>query len=177
MKNLGKGPTFEFGYEESYGCLIAPFVRDKDGIQAICSIARWLYGISYDKLMEKYGYHDAVCNSVYFEGPQGAANMAKIMETLHDHPLRQIAGVPVDEVYDYGKQLHYKDGETTPIDLPKSEVVKFVLDDKSTVTVRPSGTEPKCKFYIEAVSSEKEGLKEKTENFYRSLLQDLKIKG
>jgi phosphoglucomutase len=55
--------------------------------------------------------------------------------------------------------------------------VKFVLDDKSTITVRPSGTEPKCKFYIEAVNSEKEGLKEKTENFYRSLLQDLKIKG
>jgi phosphoglucomutase len=183
---LGKGPTFVFGYEESYGCLIAPFVRDKDGIQAIllyCEMALWHFlrkeplDVAYDKLMEKYGYHDAVCNSVYFEGPQGAANMAKIMETLHDHPLRQIAGVPVDEVYDYGKQLHYKDGETTPIDLPKSEVVKFILDDKSTITVRPSGTEPKCKFYIEAVNSEKEGLKEKTENFYRSLLQDLKIKG
>jgi phosphoglucomutase len=131
--------------------------------------------VAYDKLMEKYGYHDAVCNSVYFEGPQGARIWPRSW-SLHDHPLRQIAGVPVDEVYDYGKQLHYKDGETTPIDLPKSEVVKFVLDDKSTVTVRPSGTEPKCKFYIEAVASEKLGLKEKTENFYRSLLHDSRSK-
>jgi phosphoglucomutase len=179
------GPTFVFGYEESYGCLIAPFVRDKDGIQAIllyCEMALWHYlqkeplDVAYDKLMQKYGYHDAVCNSVFFEGPEGAQNMAAIMTSLHDHPLRQIAGIPVDEVLDYEKQLDYKDGEATPIDLPKSEVVKFVLDDKSTVTVRPSGTEPKCKFYIESVASEKLGLKEKTENIYRSLLHDLKIK-
>jgi phosphoglucomutase len=165
--------------------LIAPFVRDKDGIQAIllyCEMALWHYlqkeplDVAYDKLMQKYGYHDAVCNSVFFEGPEGAQNMAAIMTSLHDHPLRQIAGIPVDEVLDYEKQLDYKDGEATPIDLPKSEVVKFVLDDKSTVTVRPSGTEPKCKFYIESVASEKLGLKEKTENIYRSLLHDLKIK-
>jgi phosphomannomutase len=98
---LGKGPTFVFGYEESYGCLIAPFVRDKDGIQAIllyCEMALWHFlrkeplDVAYDKLMEKYGYHDAVCNSVYFEGPQGAANMAKIMETSTITPYAKSPG-------------------------------------------------------------------------------------
>jgi len=184
-EKMKDGPTFVFGYEESYGCLISPFVRDKDGIQAIllyCEMALFHYlqgeplDVVYDKLEQRYGYHDAVTKSVYFEGSSGAVTMKKIMDSLHDHPLRTIAGIPVVEVLDYQKLTATKDDEVTPIDLPRSDVVKFVLDDKSTVAVRPSGTEPKCKFYIESVSSEPVGLKEKTDNLYRSLIKDLGIK-
>lgn len=184
-EKLKNGPTFVFGYEESYGCLIAPFVRDKDGIQAImmyCEMALFhhlngeILDVAYDKLEKKLGYHDAVTNNIFFEGSQGAEEMKKIMDELHANPPKEINDIPVDEVIDYEKMTDTKGNNVTKTTLPKSEVVKMVLEDKSTVTVRPSGTEPKCKFYVEAVAKEKEGLNEKTEALYRSLLKFLKIK-
>lgn len=170
----GSGPTFVFGYEESYGCLISPFVRDKDGLQAILLYTEMALSyarkgipldIAYDNLQKKYGYHLAVTKDTYFEGMEGNAKMKAMMESLHQNPVMEIAGIPVESTADYlnGVTTH-SDGRREPIEgLPPSDVMKYFLTDGSTVCVRPSGTEPKVKFYIEAVGSSKDGLESKVD--------------
>ncbi len=183
-EKLGHGPTFLFGYEESYGCLISPFVRDKDGIQAILLYTEMaLYykrknmplDIAYENLEKKYGYHSTGCENVYFEGLSGHIKMDKMMEDLRKEGLKEIDGIAVKEIRDYELDvITHEDGKTEPIvGLPKSNVLKYVLDDGSTVTVRPSGTEPKIKFYIEAVSKEKEGLEGKVSSIWNYLIKKL----
>jgi phosphoglucomutase len=187
-EELGKGPHFEFGYEESYGCLIAPFVRDKDGIQAILlyvemALFYHLEGIpldvAYDNLMKRYGYHYAHTDNVYFEGSEGASNMKKIMDKLHDNPPSEVAGIKVKVVEDYEKRqivnLETKEMKKITL-LPKSEVVKLKLTDGSWIAIRPSGTEPKCKFYVEALSNSPVGLVDKVAELSNSLQKSLGVK-
>jgi phosphoglucomutase len=185
-EELGQGPDFEFGYEESYGCLIAPFVRDKDGIQAIllyCEMALWHFrrgeplDVAFDNLEKRYGYHEDLNDSIYFEGSLGLATMKKIMDGLHANPPKQVDGLDVIEVQDYAKRLISRaDGSTEQTDLPSSEVVKLILSDGSTIAIRPSGTEPKCKFYVEAVASSDEGLAQKARDLSSSLKKALGVK-
>ncbi len=183
-EKLGHGPTFLFGYEESYGCLISPFVRDKDGVQAILLYTEMaLYykrknmplDVAYENLEKKYGYHSTGCENVYFEGLSGHLKMDQMMEDLRKEGLKEIDGITVKEIRDYELDLiTYEDGKTEPIvGLPKSNVLKYVLKDGSTVTVRPSGTEPKIKFYIEAVSKGKEGLEGKVASIWNYLVKKL----
>lgn len=185
-EDLGHGPTFVFGYEESYGCLIAPFVRDKDGIQAILLYTEmacyyWNKGIpldvAYEKLMEKHGYHLTSAEEIYFEGADGAATMKTLMGELHANPPKELNGIKVVEVQDYLSLKATRDDGTSKdiVNLPPSDVIKLVFEDKSTFAIRPSGTEPKVKFYIEAVSKEKIDLHEKNQKFYRCLLDYLDI--
>ena len=172
---LGNGPEFLFGYEESYGCLLAPFVRDKDGVQAILMYSEMaLYyksigmdlGQAWERLQQKHGYHYATLRDIYFEGMEGNAKMKKMMDELRENPLKDIDGVKVVEIRDYQKQIDLKDGKETKMDhLPKSNVLKYFLEDGSTVCVRPSGTEPKVKFYLEAAGKSPDGLEEKTARF------------
>ncbi len=180
----GKGPVFLFGYEESYGCLISPFVRDKDGIQAILLYTEMaLYykrkglplDVAYENLEKRYGYHDTDTISVYFEGLSGHIKMDEMMEGLRKEGLKEIDSIPVKEIRDYELDLvSFDDGRQEAIEgLPKSNVLKYVLADGSTVTVRPSGTEPKIKFYIEAVSKEKEGLEGKVASIWAYLVKKL----
>jgi len=154
------GPTFEFGYEESYGCLIAPFVRDKDGIQAILLYSEMaLYyfrqgiplDIAYENLEKKYGYHETITDSIYFEGPSGAKRMMSIMESLHNDPPLMVSSLKAVTVEDYKKRIKTDlvTGVSTALQLDESEVVRIIFEDSSWIAVRPSGTEPKCKFYIE----------------------------
>lgn len=182
----GNGPTFLFGYEESYGCLIAPFVRDKDGVQAILLYTEMaLYykrlgiplDVAYENLQKKYGYHDTDTISVYFEGLSGHIKMTQMMEGLRKERLREIDGHAVKEIRDYELDIiTHEDGKTEAIEgLPKSDVLKYVLDDGSTVTVRPSGTEPKIKFYIEAVAKEKEGIAGKVASLWKYLVKKLEL--
>ncbi len=185
-EKLGHGPEFLFGYEESYGCLIAPFVRDKDGVQAILLYTEMaLYykkkgmtlGEAYDALQKRLGYHDTDTVSVYFEGLSGHEKMAALMKSLREKPLTQINGVDIEWTRDYLSDVATsKDGEKqTIVGLPPSDVVQYALADSSTVTIRPSGTEPKMKFYIEAVAKSEELLKGKTKAILSSLKQQLGI--
>lgn len=185
-EELGKGPVFEFGYEESYGCLIAPFVRDKDGIQAIllyCEMALWYHlkgiplDVAYDALEKKYGYHVTITDNIYFEGSEGQSEMKAIMDKLHANAPKTLAGMKVVAVEDYVKGVTtYPDGHTSKIALEKSEVVRLMFEDSSWLAVRPSGTEPKCKFYIEAFSKNPEGLEERAKRMSADLKSFLGIK-
>lgn len=179
-------PTFLFGYEESYGCLIKPFVRDKDGLQAILLYSEMALfykkqGMSiYDaliKVQKEYGYHYDFVDSLYFEGSEGAAMMKKLMDDLHYHAPRAINGIKIIKIDDYLLQKSFDliDNREKPLGLDKSDVIKIFLADDSWIAVRPSGTEPKCKFYIEVVG-DKDSLKEKAEGLYRSLKGILGIK-
>lgn len=185
-EKLGNGPTFLFGYEESYGCLISPFVRDKDGVQAILLYTEMaLYhkrrgknlGQAYEELQERLGYHDTVTMSVYFEGLSGHTKMQELMESLRQAPLSEIDGTPIEETRDYlSDETRKADGSILKIEgLPSSDVVQYVLKDRSTVTVRPSGTEPKMKFYVEAVAEKKEGLQGKVDSIWADLKKKLAL--
>ena len=163
-EKLGHGPKFEFGYEESYGCLIAPFARDKDGCQAIlmyCEMALYYFlkGMrldeAWDDLSQRFGYHQDVTYSMEFFGSEGQAKMDNLMNVLHNDPFIEINGLKVVKVDDIEKGIRLTKDNKEPINLPKSNVVKLYLEDGSIVTVRPSGTEPKVKFYIGTKLKEK----------------------
>lgn len=172
-----KGPHFEFGYEESYGCLLSPFVRDKDGIQAILLYAEMIlfyklkgYTLEerLDKLQKEFGYHKNVTHSISFTGSKGQADMINLTTYIRENPLDSLCGQTVVRYNDYLNQISYtRGGESEKINLEKSNVVKFIFADGSSIAVRPSGTEPKCKFYIEAISSSDEEANEYANNLFR----------
>lgn len=182
------GPTFIFGYEESYGCLIKPFVRDKDGIQAIllyCEMALWYkkHGLTLDeaylKLGEKYGQHKAKLYNIYFKGSEGQSEMKAIMDELEKHPITSLLDnkVKVIENYFKLKRFNLDTKETTNIEnLPTGDLIKFIFVDGSNICVRPSGTEPKCKFYIEVIDKDLETAEKRCDAYYKALTSLLKIK-
>lgn len=182
------GPTFIFGYEESYGCLIKPFVRDKDGIQAIllyCEMALWYkkHGLTLDeaylKLGEKYGQHKAKLYNIYFKGSEGQSEMKAIMDELEKHPITSLLDnkVKVIENYFKLKRFNLDTKETTIIEnLPNGDLIKFIFEDGSNICVRPSGTEPKCKFYIEVIDKDLETAEKRCDAYYKALTSLLKIK-
>ena len=178
------GPTFEFGYEESYGCLIAPFARDKDGIQAIllyCEMALFydLKGISldeaWDNLCERFGYYQDIVYSLDFPGSSGFEKMNNIMKKLHDDPFIELDGKKVNKVDDVLLSLTKKiDGEAV-LNLPKDNVIKLYFDDGTTISVRPSGTEPKIKFYVGVVNKHKPKDNSNVDELYKLLKEKLGI--
>ena len=181
----GNGPKFEFGYEESYGCLIAPFARDKDGCQAIlmyCEMALFYFlrGLRLDQAMDnlykRFGYHQDITYSIEFFGSEGQAKMDSLMNTMHNNPFITVNGLKVVAVDDNKKQQHIEaNGKVTPIDLPKADVVKLYLEDGSLLTVRPSGTEPKVKFYVGTSLKEKPKNNSFPEALYKSLKETLHL--
>lgn len=151
--------NFLFGYEESYGYLIGDFVRDKDAVQAAIFAAEVAafykaQGKSlYDALIEifgKYGYYKEALSSLTLKGKDGAEQIANILEEFRSNPPKEIAGIRVTAVEDYKASIRKQlsNGKLNPISLPKSNVLKYFLEDGSWFCVRPSGTEPKCKFYF-----------------------------
>lgn len=177
------GPTFEFGYEESYGCLVAPFVRDKDGLQAILLYSEMAVyyhdkGINlleaYDALQEKFGYHSDKVTSIEFFGPEGAKEMDNLMFKLQKNPPKEIASRKVIRIEDYEASIAKEGDNIIQLTLPKSKVIKLFLDDKSTIAIRPSGTEPKCKFYIDALGNTKEEANNASKDIYEDLMKYLK---
>lgn len=152
LEKEGRADRYIFGFEESYGYLSGSYVRDKDGVNAaylICEMFSYYQtqGISLlDKLHEIYAEYGYCLNTLYsyeFEGAAGFAKMQDIMDTFHKG-IEEIGSKKVLTVLDYSKGL---DG------LPKSDVLKYLLEDNCSVVVRPSGTEPKLKTYI-SVSAE-----------------------
>jgi len=149
---------FLFGYEESYGFLIGTFARDKDAVQAAlltAEMAAYYKSIGqslYDGLMELYdelGHYREALESLTLTGKNGQEKIAIIMEELRQDPPLSIAGVAVSAIEDYqAGTRRLGDGTIEKLTLPKADVLKFLLEDGSWVCVRPSGTEPKCKFYF-----------------------------
>lgn len=151
--------TFLFGYEESYGYLIGDFVRDKDAVQSAvfaAEVAAYYKSKGktlYEGLLEifdKYGYFKESLRSLTLKGKEGAEKIASILTQFRQNPLQQVAGLKVAFVEDYKTSIrtNVQTGETTSIDLPGSNVLKYFLEDGSWFCVRPSGTEPKAKFYF-----------------------------
>ena len=157
FENSGKG-TYLFGFEESYGCLIGTYARDKDAIvatMALCEAAAYyktqgktLWDAMIE-MYEQYGYYKDDIKSVTLKGIEGLQKIQEIMDTLRQNPPAEFAGYKVVSVRDYKKDTitELATGEVRPTGLPKSNVLYYDLTDDAWVCVRPSGTEPKVKFY------------------------------
>ena len=167
-----KEKVFEFGYEESYGYLLADFVRDKDSLQALLMVLEMTnyylqkgktLEVVFDELQQKYGYHNDRVYSIYFEGQSGKKKMDSIMERVRTSPIKEVCGLKLTHYEDYSKSIVYsKDGEEiSKIDLPTTDLIKYYYDDGSTISIRTSGTEPKCKFYYGVVGKSQKEVDEK----------------
>ncbi|HON98049.1 MAG TPA: phospho-sugar mutase [Bacteroidales bacterium] len=153
---------FICGGEESYGFLSADWVRDKDAIMTSCQIAelqeyaamngKTLMDI-LEMLYEKYGYFLEDQKSISMTGIEGMENMKKLMDNYRNNPPEMINNIPVVKILDYqiSKAKNIKNNSIDNIDLPKSNVLQFILEDDTKITIRPSGTEPKIKYYFAIV--------------------------
>lgn len=155
--------TFLFGFEESFGFLSSTQVRDKDAVNAALLVAEAACmclneGITlFDRLQEIYrqfGYFAETVVSNTYPGKEGAEKMARIMKTLRENPPGEIGGIRVAAIRDYLKGIQTRNGRTAPLDSPPSDVLYFELDGSQWLCARPSGTEPKIKFYAGARSPE-----------------------
>ncbi len=158
LKNEGK-KTFIGGGEESYGYLAGEFVRDKDAVMSCALIAEATafakeQGMSlYQQLIDiykTYGVYYESLVSLVKKGKAGSEEIAKLMSEYRNHPPSEINGSKLVEIRDYqtSEILNLVNGSKQSIDLPKSNVLQFFLEDGSKISVRPSGTEPKIKYYI-----------------------------
>lgn len=154
--------TFLFGFEESFGYLVKPFAHDKDAIQALVLFAEvaayyksqgQTFADGLQALFDKYGCFEEKTISLDFPGVHGNDDMAKIIAKFRDHQPETIEGIAVSRVQDFSTGLETDaDGQVTTLTQPKANVLKYWLADGSWVAVRPSGTEPKLKFYIGVTS-------------------------
>ena len=151
--------NYVFGLEESYGCLAGTHARDKDAVVAVmclCEVAAWCKknGITvWDqmlKLYEKYGYFKETQYAITLKGIDGSRQIAEMMDKLRSNPPKSFGELTVKELRDYDKDVtkNMATGEETPTGLPKSNVLYFDLTNDSWCCARPSGTEPKIKFYM-----------------------------
>ena len=167
LEAKGEIERYQFGFEESYGYLAGGYVRDKDAVVAsmlICEMVcyyktqnKTLIDVLND-LYSEFGYFSNTQVSFTFEGQSGMQKMADIMKALSEKAPEEIAGVKVTEVADYNASVRTfcNTGEKKTIELPKSDVLEFIMESGSSVIIRPSGTEPKIKIYISSVGSSEE---------------------
>ncbi len=171
--------VFLFGYEESYGCVIKDFVRDKDGVQAVLTAAEC--GAYYkaqgkdlidvlNELYEKHGTFKETQVALAKSGEAGLKRIAEIMSDLRKDTPKEIGGLKVVSIEDYQTSTKTKDGVETAIDLPKSNVLKYYLEDGSWIAARPSGTEPKIKFYFSIKGKDAKEAAEKTAILQKDIL-------
>ncbi len=151
--------VFQFGMEESYGCLVGDHARDKDAVvavMALCEVAAWCYcqgKTLWDQmqaLYAQYGYYREDAVSLTYPGQEGAAKISGILEGLRANPLSQVGPCKVLKIRDYQNDtiLDLATGTVTPTGLPNSNVLYYELENDAWMCVRPSGTEPKVKFYL-----------------------------
>lgn len=156
--------TYMFGFEESFGYLIKPFVRDKDAIQAVLLVAEiaayyrsrgLTLADGIDEIYKEYGYFAEKTISVTLSGVDGAAEIKKIMDKFRENGPKQFNNTDIVLLEDFQKQIATKnDGTISNLTTPPSNVLKYTLADDSWIAVRPSGTEPKIKFYIATVGND-----------------------
>ena len=158
FENTGKG-TYLFGMEESYGCLTGTYARDKDAVDAsmtLCEAAAYYKTKNmtlWDAMLamyERYGYYKDDVTAITLKGIEGLAKIQEIMNTLRENAPAEIGGYKVTAVRDYKKDIitDTATGAVKPTGLPASNVLYYELEDDAWVCVRPSGTEPKVKFYL-----------------------------
>ncbi|WP_223593030.1 phospho-sugar mutase [Neobacillus bataviensis] len=154
--------TYLFGYEESYGYLIGDFARDKDAVQAallateVCAYYKKQGMSLYEgmiQVFEKYGYYQEGLRSLTLKGKEGAEQIQRILASFRNDPLKNLGSLKTAVSEDYLTGLRISGNKEERIELPKSNVLKYTFEDGSWVCLRPSGTEPKVKFYF-GVNSE-----------------------
>ena len=172
--------TFVFGYEESYGCVVKDFVRDKDAIQAVLTAAE--AGNYYKKqgkdlidvlneLYAKHGTFKETQIALSKAGASGALRIKEIMDDLRNHAPEHIGGIKVVAIEDYQTSVRYENNQETTIDLPQSNVLKYYLEDGSWIAARPSGTEPKCKFYFSVKGLDVQDAANKTDILQKDMMK------
>lgn len=181
FENSGKG-TYLFGFEESYGCLIGTYARDKDAIvatMALCEAAvyyktqgKTLWDAMID-MYEEFGYYKDAIQAVTMKGIEGLQKIQEIMTTLRQNPPAEFAGHKVTTVRDYklDEITDLATGEKKPTGLPNSNVLYYELTDDAWVCVRPSGTEPKVKFYYGVKGTSLADADEKSDAMGKAVLE------
>ena len=173
--------SFVFGMEESIGYLKGTYVRDKDGILGVMLLTEMVayfesIGTSsikeLEKLYDKYGWYSEITYPVKREGIQGTEEIKKMMEELRKRDLKVLLDKKINIVKDYKvkKEKNYLNGSESELFLPESDVIQYILEDETYITVRPSGTEPKIKYYIYTKEKSKKEADKKLEN----ILNDFK---
>ena len=171
--------SYQFGFEESYGCLISPHARDKDGISAVMALceATAYYkskGITLWEQMiniyKKYGFYKEGQVSITLKGADGAEQIKAMMEKMRKNPPKKLGSYDVLEVRDYKEHTIVKaDGTKLETDLPTSNVLYYDLNNNSWCCVRPSGTEPKIKFYMGVKGKSMEEAEQKLEELTEAM--------
>ena len=171
---------FIFGYEESYGCVVKDFVRDKDAIQAVLIAAE--AGNYYkqqgkdlidvlNELYVKHGTFKETQIALSKAGVDGAKRIQEIMANLRNDVPQNIGDYKVVAIEDYQTSTRLADDQEIVIDLPKSNVLKYYLEDGSWIAARPSGTEPKCKFYFSIKGNDQKDAANKTNVFHKAMME------
>lgn len=174
--------TYEFGFEESYGCLVGTHARDKDGITAVmllCEAAAYYKskGLTLCDQMEnmykKYGYYKEGLATLTLEGADGAEKIKQIMENLRQDSPKEFGSYKVKKAKDYkiGISKDILSGKEEKIDLPTSNVLYYDLENYAWCCARPSGTEPKIKFYMGVKGTSDEDATKQLENLKKSVLE------
>ena len=177
---------FLFGFEESYGCLFGDHARDKDAVIAAQMIAEMtLYykskGLSlyeaFMKLSEKYGYYKESLVSIELKGKEGQEKIQACLDSLRKNPIKEVNGVKVKTFFDYKESIEkdLQSGQVSEVNLPKSNVLKYILEDGSWFVVRPSGTEPKIKIYLSVVGNSVEDSEKKNEEFKKNVMDIINL--
>ncbi len=181
FETKGNG-TYLFGMEESYGCLTGTYARDKDAVvasMALCEAAAYYMTKNmtlWDAMLEmyeRYGYYKDHVESITLKGIEGLAKIQEIMNTLREDAPKEIGGLKVLAARDYKTDTirNFVTGQTEPTGLPKSNVLYYELEDDAWVCVRPSGTEPKVKFYIGVKGSSLADADEKSASLGKKVLE------
>ena len=194
FKNIGRimrqeeeknGMKYVFGFEESYGCLIGDYARDKDGIAAVMALceAACYYASkgktlwdAMEDIYKKYGYYKEAQVSIVMEGAEGAEKIKEMMTNMRNTPVEKIGEYKVltfkDVEKDYVKDM--VTGEESKTGLPKSNVLYYALEDNNWCCVRPSGTEPKIKLYMGVKGTSDEDAAKKLEALKEAMVAIVK---
>ena len=194
FKNIGlvmkkaeenKDKTYVFGFEESYGCLIGDYARDKDGIAAVMALCeaacyykskgKTLWDAMED-IYKKYGYYKETQVSIVLEGAEGAEKIQEMMTNMRNTPVEKIGNYKVLEFKDIEKNIdkNMETGEIKETGLPKSNVLYYELENDSWCCVRPSGTEPKIKLYMGIKGTSDEDADKKLEDLKNAMVEIVK---
>ncbi len=175
---------YVFGLEESYGCLAGTHARDKDAVVAVmclCEVAAWCKYNNITvwdqmlKIYERFGYYMEGIHTITLKGIDGAQQIKDMMEKLRSNPPKEFDGLKVLKFRDYEKDTitDLATGEVTPTGLPKSNVLYFEIENDSWCCARPSGTEPKIKFYMGIKGDNLEDANRKLESFKDAVVKAL----